>query len=128
VEAEMVWPGSTGEICAAAVSTNVDVGGGNATMAISFRPTLVHAVSSGVGLVLGFIVGIYGATLTSGTSDRSLRNDIALQILRGGGGNLNEIKQKVDYLCKAGFIDTEKNSWRRRWFDTSNPCDNPGGK
>jgi hypothetical protein len=71
------------------------------------------------------VVGAYGPT--AGTSDRSLRNDIALQILRGGG-NLNEIKQKVDYLCKAGFIDAEKSSWRRRWLDASNPCDNPGGK
>jgi hypothetical protein len=97
-------------------------------MAISFRPTLTHAVSGGVGLVLGFIGGIYGPSLTAATAERTLRNDIALQIVRGGGGNLNEIKQKVDYLCKSGFIDAEKNSWRRRWFDTSNPCDNPTGK
>jgi hypothetical protein len=101
---------------------------GEAAMAISFRPTLAQAVSGCVGLVLGYIGGVYGPTLTSATSDKTLRNDIALQIVRAGGGNLNEIKQKVDYLCKAGFIDAEKNSWRRRWFDTSNPCDNPGGK
>jgi hypothetical protein len=94
-------------------------------MSILLRPTLTHAASGGIGLALGLIVGAFGST--TGTSDKSLRNDIALQILRGGG-NLNEIKQKVDYLCKAGFIDAEKSSWRRRWLDTSNPCDNPGGK
>ena len=94
-------------------------------MSILLRPTLTHAASGGIGLAFGLIVGAFGST--AGTSDRSLRNDIALQILRGGG-NLNEIKQKVDYLCKAGFIDAEKSSWRRRWLDASNPCDNPGGK
>jgi hypothetical protein len=126
VEAEMVWP-QVQEKSALLPFPRMSISGESA-MAISFRPTLAHAVSGGVGLVLGYIGGIYGPTLTAATSDRTLRNDIAIQIVRGGGGNLNEIKQKVDYLCKAGFIDAEKNSWRRRWFDTSNPCDNPGGK
>jgi hypothetical protein len=112
-------------ICAATVSTNAGLSG-EAAMAISFRPTLAHAISGGVGLVLGFIGGVYGPTLTAATADRTLRNDIALQIVRGG--TLNDIRQKVDYLCKSGFIDAEKNSWRRRWFDTPNPCDSPTGK
>jgi multidrug transporter EmrE-like cation transporter len=100
-----------------------NVGARMVAMAISLRSALAYATWGAIGLVLGFIAGTY-----AGTGDRSLRNEIALQIVRGGGGNLNEIKQKVDYLCKSGFIDAEKNSWRRRWFDISTPCDNPTGK
>ena len=118
----MVWPKV---LCALLPFPRMPISG-VAAMAISFRPTLAHAISGGVGLVLGFIGGIYGPTLTAATADRTLRNDIALQIVRGG--TLNDVRQKVDYLCKSGFIDAEKNSWRRRWFDTPNPCDNPTGK
>lgn len=93
-----------------------------AAMASSLRSMLARAIWLVVGLGLGFAGGIY-----AGSADGSLRNEIALQIVRGGG-NLNDIRQKVDYLCKSGFIDTEKNSWRRRWFNITNPCDNPTGR
>lgn len=91
-------------------------------MTSSLGSLLARAIWIVVGLVLGFAAGIY-----AGGSDSNLRNEIALQIVRGGG-NLNDVRQKVDYLCKSGFIDAEKNSWRRRWLTVSNPCDNPTGK
>lgn len=91
-------------------------------MAGSVRSVLVYVVLLAIGLVLGLVGGLY-----AGASDGALKNEIALQIMRGGG-NLNDVRQKVDYLCKSGFIDAEKNSWRRRWLTVSNPCDNPAGK
>jgi hypothetical protein len=98
------------------------VGSRIAAMAASVRYVLVPAILLAIGLGLGFVAGIY-----AGASDSALKSEIALQIVRGGG-NLNDVRQKVDYLCKSGFIDAEKNSWRRRWFNVSNPCDNPTGK
>jgi fructose-specific phosphotransferase system IIC component len=98
------------------------VGSGIAAMATFLRSMLAYAIAGAIGLVLGFLGGIY-----AGAPDGNLRNEIAMQIVRGGG-NLNDVKQKVDYLCKSGFLDAEKNSWRRRWFNVSNPCDNPAGK
>jgi len=98
------------------------IGARVAAMVFSLGSMLARMVWLALGLVLGFAGGIY-----AGPADGNLRNEIALQIVRAGG-NLNDVKQKVDYLCKSGFIDAEKNSWRRRWFNISNPCDNPTGK
>jgi hypothetical protein len=98
------------------------VGARVTAMALSLGSMLARVVWLALGLVLGFAGGIY-----AGSADGSLRNEIALQIVKAGG-NLNDVRQKVEYLCKSGFIDAEKNSWRRRWFNISNPCDNPTGK
>ena len=98
------------------------VGARVTAMARSLGSMLARVVWLVLGLALGFAGGIY-----AGSADASLRNEIALQIVRAGG-NLNDVRQKVEYLCKSGFIDAEKNSWRRRWFNISNPCDNPTGK